>query len=144
MASKKKGVRPQPLLAVNDVVASSKWYAKLLGLDRSSTDMKSDHAHLYDRLSSNGQLVLQLHAWNEEEHPNLIRTKARVGHGVLVWFEVDDFDAVVKRAKAMKAKVLLKPHVHPAPAHREIWISDPDGYVVVIASRDGEARSKKR
>ena len=25
------------------------------------------------------------------------------------------------------------------PAHRELWIKDPDGYTVVIASPDGEA-----
>ena len=45
-----------------------------------------------------------------------------------------------KRARALRAKVLLKPHVNPAPGHREMWIQDPDGYVVVIASPDGEAR----
>ena len=25
------------------------------------------------------------------------------------------------------------------PGHREIWITDPDGYTVVVASPDGEA-----
>ena len=103
--------------------------------------MHSDHAHLYDRIYSGKSLILQLHAWDEEDHPNLVdRTAARPGHGVLVWFEVDDFDAAVKRAKALKAKVVRKPHVNPAPGHREIWLRDPDGYVVVIASPDGEAR----
>jgi hypothetical protein len=101
--------------------------------------MHSDHDHLYDRLLCGGSLVLQLHAWDEEDHPNLVNPKAaRPGHGVLLWFEVDDFDAVVKRASTLKAKVLLKPHVNPAPGHREIWLEDPDGYVVVIASPDGE------
>ncbi|HWP07123.1 MAG TPA: VOC family protein [Polyangiaceae bacterium] len=132
--------RPQPLLAVRDVKASSRWYARLLAAERSSITMKSDHAHLYDRLYSHGTLVLQLHAWDEEEHPNLMdRDAAPVGHGVLVWFEVNDFDATVRRARAMKAKVVRKPHVNPAPGHREIWLRDPDGYVVVVASPDGEA-----
>jgi predicted enzyme related to lactoylglutathione lyase len=103
--------------------------------------MRSDHAHIYDRLLCGGCLVLQIHAWDEEEHPNLVNAKeARPGHGVLLWFEVDDFDAAVKRARALKAKVLLKPHFNPAPGHREIWIQDPDGYVVVVSSPDGEAR----
>jgi catechol 2,3-dioxygenase-like lactoylglutathione lyase family enzyme len=136
----KKHVRSQTLIAVRDVRASSRWYSRLLGLERTSESMASDHAHIYDRLLSNGSLVLQLHAWDEEEHPNLMnRTAAPVGHGVLLWFEVDDFDAAVRRARALKAKVLQKPHVNPAPAHREIWLQDPDGYVVVIASPDGEA-----
>ena len=51
-----------------------------------------------------------------------------------------DIDAVVNRVRALRATVLLKPHVNPAPGHREIWVQDPDGYVVVIASPDGEAR----
>lgn len=138
---KPKPARPQPLLAVRDVKASSRWYARLLAAQRSSQTMKSDHAHLYDRIYSHGALVLQLHAWDEEDHPNLTdREAARPGHGVLVWFEVDDFDATVRRARALKAKVVRKPHVNPAPAHREIWLRDLDGYVVVIASPDGEAQ----
>jgi hypothetical protein len=136
-------VRAQPLLAVRDVQASARWYARLLDAQRSSVMFESDHAHLYDRIMLGGALVLQLHAWDEEEHPNLMNAEAsRPGHGVLVWFEVDDFDATVRRARTLKAKVVRKPHVNPAPAHREIWLEDLDGYVVVVASPDGEAEGR--
>ncbi len=41
------------------------------------------------------------------------------------------------------APVVRAPHRNPpeslGPGHREIWISDPDGYTVVVASPDGEA-----
>jgi catechol 2,3-dioxygenase-like lactoylglutathione lyase family enzyme len=145
MASKtsqaKSKVRAQPLIAVRDVRRSSHWYARLLGAERTSALMRSDHDDLYDRLLHGGSLILQLHAWDEEDHPNLVNADAApAGHGVLVWFEVDDFDAAVKRARSLKATVVRKPHVNPAPGHREIWIRDPDGYVVVLASPDGEAR----
>jgi catechol 2,3-dioxygenase-like lactoylglutathione lyase family enzyme len=130
-------VRPQPILAVRDVQASQRWYAELLGLE---TDPPCDHGHVYERLYSGGQLVLQLHAWDEEDHPNLVNASAGpVGHGVLVWFEIDDFDAAVARARALRAAVVEEPHVNPAPGHREMWIRDPDNYVVVFASADGEA-----
>jgi catechol 2,3-dioxygenase-like lactoylglutathione lyase family enzyme len=150
MASKKPAarqpkskVRPQPLIAVRDVRRSSAWYARLLGAERTSKTMRSDHAHVYDRLLVGRSLVLQLHAWDEEDHPNLRNADAApAGHGVLVWFEVDDFDAAVKRARALKAAVVREPHVNPRPGHREMWIRDPDGYVVVLASPDGEARSR--
>ncbi len=136
-------VRAQPLIAVRDVRRSSHWYAHLLGAERTSESMRSDHAHLYDRLLSGGSLVLQLHAWDEEDHPNLVNADAApVGHGVLLWFEVDDFDAAVERARSLKATVVEEPHVNPAPQHREMWLRDPDGYVVVIASPDGEAQSR--
>jgi hypothetical protein len=85
-------------------------------------------------------LVLQLHAWDIEDHPNLVNADAAPpAHGVLLWFEVDDFDAAVQRARSLNAQVIEEPHVNPRPNHREMWLRDPDGYVVVIASPDGEA-----
>jgi catechol 2,3-dioxygenase-like lactoylglutathione lyase family enzyme len=132
-------VRSQPLIAVRDVKASSAWYQTLLGA-RSFGDPEHPHRRTYDRLMSGGSLLLQLHRWDDEDHPNLVGPdKAPVGHGVLLWFELDDFDAAVGRARALRAEVLEEPHVNPAPGHREMWLRDPDGYVVVIASPDGEA-----
>lgn len=129
-------VEAQPLIAVRNVRASSRWYAQLLG-----ADALPEHSHrdLYERISCSGRLLLQLHAWDEQDHPNLInRDAARPGHGVLLWFQVADFDAVVARARALRAEIILEPHINPAPQHREIWLHDPDGYVVVVASPDGE------
>ena len=133
-----KGVRPQPLLAVRDVRAATRWYATLLGAER--IPATSEHDHLYARLYADGALVLQLHAWDEEDHPNLVDADAaRHGHGVLVWFEVDDFGSAVTRARSLRPEILTEPFVNPAPRHRELWLRDPDGYVVVICSPDGEA-----
>jgi catechol 2,3-dioxygenase-like lactoylglutathione lyase family enzyme len=130
-------VNAQPLIAVRDVRASSDWYQKLLGLENLG---EHEHRNFYDRLYGDGRLILQLHAWDEEHHPNLVGADAAPhGHGVLLWFEVVDFDAVVGRARALGAEIVEDVHVNPAPAHRELWIRDPDGYVVVIASPDGEA-----
>ena len=138
-------VRPQPLIAVRDVKKSAAWYAKLLDAERTSERMESDHAHIYDRIMVGKSLVLQLHAWEEEDHPNLVNRKRAVpGHGVLLWFELDDFDAAVKRARKMKAKIVEDVHVNPGPRHREMWLKDPNGYVVVICSRDGEAVKTSR
>src|SRR5689334_784879 len=66
-------VEPQPLIAVSDVRASSRWYAELL-----AADSLPDHNHrdLYDRIVCSGRLVLQLHAWDTEDHPNLVNADA--------------------------------------------------------------------
>lgn len=136
-ASPKPTVEAQPLIAVRNVRASSLWYAELL---RSDSLPEHEHRNLYDRISCTGRLLLQLHAWDEEEHPNLVNADlAPPGHGVLLWFQVDDFDSAVVRARRLGAKIIDGPRFNPAPRHREIWLRDPDGYVVVLASPDGEA-----
>jgi len=135
--AKSASVRSQTLIAVRDVRASSRWYQQLLGLDALP---EHPHRDVYERVLCGGELILQLHAWDHEAHPNLINADAAPpGHGVLLWFEVTEFDQVVERARAARAQVILEPHVNPNPRHREMWLCDPDGYVVVIASPDGEA-----
>jgi predicted enzyme related to lactoylglutathione lyase len=136
-----RSAQPQTMIAVRDVEASSRWYSQLLGF-------RSDHGGPeYERLLSDGNLVLQLHQRDTEHHHGRIGDPDReVGNGVLLWFgEVADFDEVVLRAKQLNALVVLPTHRNPpegqgnGPGHREIWIRDPDGYTVVIASPDGEA-----
>lgn len=132
-------VRAQPLIAVRNVRASSRWYTELL---RADSLPEHQHRDLYDRIQCSGELVLQLHAWDQEDHPNLVnREAAPPGHGMLLWFQVEDFDAALERARRLHAEVLLEAHTNPRPNHREIWLRDPDGYVVVIASPDGDAGS---
>jgi hypothetical protein len=90
-----------------------------LGATRSTELTAPDHDHLYDRLLVDRALVLQLHAWNAEDHPNLVDPAGgRNGHGVLVWFEVEDLDAAVNRACAMQAHVVEDVHVNPGPEAR--------------------------
>jgi catechol 2,3-dioxygenase-like lactoylglutathione lyase family enzyme len=130
-------VKSQPILAVRDVLASARWYAHILGSGEPTGSPPSDHDHLYRRIYVGDALVLQLHAWDEEDHPNLIdRDRAPVGHGVLVWFEVEDYAASAARAQAIGAEV-IEEKFNPNARHHELWLRDADGYVVVLASPDG-------
>ena len=130
-------MRAQPLIAVHDVEASSRWYCGLL-------DCESAHGgREYERLVWGGELVLQLHHWDAHEHPHLGDPASRpYGNGVLLWFQSGDFDAAVERAVAMGIEFLEKPHVNPSAGHRECWLRDPDGYVVVLASAYGDTESR--
>lgn len=101
---------------------------------------------MYEQLVSQGQLILQLHSFEAEHHHGPIgnRDDKPYGNGVLLWFEVDDFDAVMQRATGMRATIVLAPHRNPpddsgGPNHWECWLRDPDGYVVVVASPYGTA-----
>jgi catechol 2,3-dioxygenase-like lactoylglutathione lyase family enzyme len=133
-------MNPQPLICVNDVEASSHWYQRLLGC-------QSAHGGRdYERLVVGGKLVLQLHRWDVGHHHGPIGDpKAKpYGNGVLLWFEVHDFDAAMVRAGAMKVEIIMPRHRNPpdgdgGPNHWECWVRDPDGYTVVLASPDGSA-----
>jgi catechol 2,3-dioxygenase-like lactoylglutathione lyase family enzyme len=133
-------MRPQPLIAVTDVEASSRWYQRLLGL------ASAHGGREYERLEVGGRLIMQLHSFDVEHHHGPIgdRTDKPYGNGVLLWFELDDFDAAYSRALEMQVEMVLPKHRNPpdgrgGPNHWECWLRDPNGYVVVIASPDGSA-----
>ena len=93
-------MRPQPLICVTDVEASSRWYQRLLGC-------RGAHggSH-YEQLVKDGHLILQLHSFEVEHDHGPIGNRADrpYGNGVLLWFEVDDFDAVIERAIEMNTE----------------------------------------
>ena len=94
-------MRPQPLIAVRDVEASSRWYQSLLRCESGHGGPE------YERLMFDGELVMQLHHWDAHEHSYMGDPTAKpYGNGVLLWFEVDDFDACVTQARELKAKIL--------------------------------------
>jgi hypothetical protein len=82
--------------------------------------------------------VLQLHELDAHEHPYLVRQGEARGNGVAVWFESSDYPADLTRVRSTDADVLEDDHVNPLAHHREIWLRDPDGYVVVLSSPYGQ------
>src|ERR1700681_4671520 len=53
-------VKAQPILAVRDVRASARWYARILGSAEPNGSPPSDHEHIYRRIYVGDELVLQL------------------------------------------------------------------------------------
>jgi hypothetical protein len=93
-------------------------------------------------------LILQLHHWDVEHHHGPIGDRNLApGNGVLLWFEVGDFETAVTRAAELQATIVRPRHRNPpdgdgGPNHWEVWLRDPDGYTVVLASPDGSADGK--
>lgn len=132
-------MRPQPLIAVADVEATSRFYQKLLGC------VSAHGGCEYERLEQNGRLVMQLHRWEVEHHHGPIGDPDLPhGNGVLLWFEIDDFDAAMERVAELSPPIVMPKHRNPpdgagGPNHWECWLRDPNGYTVVLASPDGSA-----
>ncbi len=117
-----------PLICVRDVESSSRWYQQLLGC-------QSGHggSH-YERLNANGRLILQLHDWDVEHHHGRLGDPDRPhGNGVLLWFELDDYEAAAQRAESMNVEI-IRPGQLSENGNWELWLRDPDGYAVVLTS----------
>ena len=101
-------MRPQPLICVRDVEASSRWDQQLLGCECGHAGPE------YERLVSDGLLLLQLHRSDIEHHHGPIADpNVALGNGLLLWFEVADFDAAVARALQLQAEIVLPRHRNP-------------------------------
>lgn len=119
---------PQFLIVVADVERSSCFYRQVIGLESGHGGPE------YDQLLHGGELVMQLHrAGVEDHHGPLADPRVPMGNGVLIWFEVADFDAAVERARAAGAAVVRDVETNPNAGQREFWFRDPDDYTVVVA-----------
>ena len=126
-------MRPQPMITCSSVAGSSAWYQRVLGFE------SAHGGDEYEMLMSDRQLVLQLHEFDAHEHPALLQDGRPLGgNGVALWFDTSEFDADVERVRSTTADVVEDVHVNPNAQHREVWLRDPDGYVVVLSSPFGD------
>lgn len=126
-------LRPQPLIAVSDVEVSSRFYQRLLGCESGHGGPE------YERLMSDGELVLQLHDARTADHHGTIGDPALpYGNGVLLWFAIEAFEAAVARARELRVEIVHEPHINPNARQRECWLRDLDGYTVVLAGPPGD------
>lgn len=124
-------MQPQPLITVHDVPSSRNWYENILGLH-------SGHGgDEYERMMCGDCIVLQLHRWDAHEHLHLGNPSVPIGNGAVLWFQTERFDEIVAKVQTGHAKILDGPKVNLNANHREIWLSDPDGYTVVVAGAPG-------
>jgi catechol 2,3-dioxygenase-like lactoylglutathione lyase family enzyme len=121
-------VKPQPMIAVTDVEKTSTWYCAVLGA-------ASGHGGAeYEQLVVDGELILQLHKLEVGHHHGTIGDPALpVGNGVALWFQVDALEAAADRARSIGAAIQTDVHHNPNAGHEELWLRDPDNYLVVLA-----------
>ena len=118
----------QLMLVCTDVEASSRFYCRVFGFESGHGGSE------YDQLLHDGEMVMQLHDDDQEDHHGALRTAGVApGNGVLVWFEVEDFEGTVERAKACGAEIVTDVHENTNAKQSEFWFLDPDGYLVVAA-----------
>jgi len=123
------------MIACRDVRASAAWYCKLF-------DATHDHdSDEFDRILRSGRLLLMLHHWGSDEHGATLfdADAAPVGHGVVLWFLVEDLDDIYERARDMGCTIVEKPHENPLAHWQEFTLRDPDGYTIAVAETGWDA-----
>jgi hypothetical protein len=68
------------------------------------------------QLVANDQLLMQLlHSWEVEHHHRRIGNPDLAhGNGLLLWFQVGDFEATMARAQELRAEIVLPRHRNPS------------------------------
>ncbi len=123
--------RTWTIIGVRDVRTSFKWYQWLFG----QPETAPAHDYWGQIQDADGTVLVCLHQWGAHEHPSLSSPdNACPGNGLLLFFRVDDFEAVLRRAQALAVQFEQEPQMNPNTQTMEFSLRDPDGYYVTISA----------
>ena len=119
------------IIGAHDVTRSTHWYQSLLGRPIAPPA----HDYFGQILDADGTVLLCLHAWEEHGHPTISSPERGVpGHGLILFFRVDDFDGALSRARTLVQRLEEEPRLNPATGTMEFAVRDPDGYYVMVSA----------
>jgi predicted enzyme related to lactoylglutathione lyase len=117
-----------PIIAVKDIEASSKWYQSVF-------NWKSLHGggHFDILAGENDEIVLCLHPWEQDEHPSMIDPEITPGNGLILYFRTENMQAIRQNVEKMGYTVAEEIHLNPNSSKLEFSLKDPDGYYLTIS-----------
>jgi len=120
-------IQLDPIIAVNDVEASSRWYQGLLSC-------KSIHGGKeFDVLADeNGDIIFCLHHWGAHEHPTMLDASITPGNGLILYFRTDAMEEIRANAERLGYAIEEEVHLNENSTKREFSLRDPDGYYLTI------------
>lgn len=120
--------RLETIIAVRDVIKSSKWYQDLL-------DLKSQHGgENFEMLAdNNGTIILCLHRWEQDDHPTMKDPSIGVGNGLILYFRVSDLNEVWSYAIKLNLDIEQEPHLNENSGQQQFILRDLDGYYIIVS-----------
>jgi predicted enzyme related to lactoylglutathione lyase len=117
-----------PIIAVRDIQASSKWYQSIF-------NWKSLHGgdHFDILVDENDEVVLCLHPWEQDEHPTMMNPAITPGNGLILYFRTEDMQAIRQNAEKLGYAIEEDIHKNPNSSKMEFSLRDPDGYFLIIS-----------
>ena len=116
-----------PIIAVKDVEASSKWYERIFGFKR--THGGNEFAVL---VSEDDEIILCLHSWGAHHHPTMTNPTVPPGNGLILYFRMKNMDVIRQNVKEFGSGAEEDIHLNPNSLKKEFSLRDPDGYYLTI------------
>lgn len=116
-----------PIIAVKDVNASSKWYQDIFGCTR--THGGDEFAVLVDQ---SNEILICLHKWGAHEHPSMMNPAITPGNGLILYYKTEDIRLIRQNVEKMGYPVEEDIHLNPNSKKREFSLREPDGYYITI------------
>ena len=132
-------------LMVTDMAASLRFYTEVIGLEMAFTVDGEQHTDMPGEIkegvvfaslrAGESEIMLQERASLAEDAPQAFSHTDEAGGSFTLYFRVEDVDAVV--ARLPRDAVTVKPLQRTWYGMKEIWVRDPDGYVVTVGTPEG-------
>lgn len=121
-------MKVDPIIAVKDVEASSKWYQTVFGC-------KSIHGGKeFDVLmSKEDEVFICLHKWEEHEHPTMTNPNITPGNGLILYFRMENMEEIRQNLKDLDYKIQREIQLNPNSHKNEFSLVDPNGYYLTIS-----------
>ena len=120
--------RLDPIIAVRDIEASSRWYQKIF-------ELRNNHGgdHFSVLMSEDDEIILCLHKWEEHNHPTMTNASITPGNGLLLYFRTESMSNIYQNA--LKAGCVIEEDIHlnSNSLRKEFSLRDPDGYFLTVS-----------
>ncbi|MEP6584461.1 MAG: VOC family protein [Ginsengibacter sp.] len=116
-----------PIIAVKDVEASSKWYQSVFGCRSMHGGKEFDIL-----ISETDEVLICLHKWGEHGHPTMTNSAIANGNGLILYFRTEDMNAIRQNVEKINSPIEEDIHLNPNSTKREFSLRDPDGYYLTI------------
>jgi catechol 2,3-dioxygenase-like lactoylglutathione lyase family enzyme len=120
-------IKLDPIIAVKDIEASSKWYQKIFGLTN-----HHDSDHFAVLVSDDNEIALCLHPWGAHEHPTMTNPNIISGNGLILYFRTENMNVIYENAIKAGCAIEEDIHLNPNSRRNEFSFRDPDGYFLTI------------
>jgi catechol 2,3-dioxygenase-like lactoylglutathione lyase family enzyme len=119
--------RLDPIIAVKDIDASSKWYQKIFGFRNNH-----DSNHFIVLVSDDNEIILCLHPWGAHEHPTMTNPNIAPGNGLILYFRTENMNFIYENAIRAGCAIEEDIHLNTNSRRKEFSFRDPDGYFLTV------------